>query len=138
MHARPQFSIKAVAKSRFFAVMNHRRDDRKLVLAEHVTRCIKRFEVHEIFIARYRHRKNPINNIDYLGFVEFENSTVLKIGDSVKLKGEKIGNIIGFNEDHAPNHMNIVLECPGKTKTGTEFNLGLGDPLEFESADENH
>ena len=30
-------------------------------------------------------------------------------GDSVLVNGELIGSVLGFDESHAPNHMNIVL-----------------------------
>ena len=47
-------------------------------------------------------------------------------GDEVKIDGEPIGNLVGFDYNHMPNHMNIVVE----TKS-LKLPLKLGCVFEF-------
>ena len=69
-----------------------------------------------------------VNKIAYIGFFAVKESTVIIVGDEVKINGQVIGNIAGFDETHMPNHYNIVIYGEERT-SGNERNLDLDDEV---------
>ena len=49
-------------------------------------------------------------------------------GDEVKINGQVIGKIAGFDETHMPNHYNIVIYGTDRI-SGNERNLDLNDEV---------
>jgi hypothetical protein len=87
------------------------------------SRAVSRGEVHEIMIW------HPLENGDdaaAVAFIEITQGGNLINGDEIKLDGEAIGNLAGFDYNHMPNHMNIVFE----TKS-LNLLLKLGSIIEF-------
>jgi hypothetical protein len=112
------------------AVLRTSRDDRGLKLIRERTRCIRRFDIHELIITDENNPKpgGVVDHIGYLAFVEFEVGGVIAIGDLISIDGKPIGRLAGFDETHAPNHMNIVLQSQDRT-TGLARGLKLGPVL---------
>lgn len=112
------------------AVMGHKRNDRKMVLAEWKTRCIKEGEIHEFLSSTDfgGDKTKTLNNFVYLGFFRFTKGGVIEIGDRlITGKNTVLGEIIGFDDTHLPNHINIVLS--GQDKTGEELGLKAGQQI---------
>jgi hypothetical protein len=61
-----------------------------------------------------------------IAFIEITQGGNIVNGDEIRVDGEPIGNLAGFDYNHMPNHMNIVVE----TKT-LEIPLKLGAVFEF-------
>ena len=61
-----------------------------------------------------------------VAFIEFTQGGNIVNGDEVKIDGEPIGNLAGFDYNHMPNHMNVVIE----TKN-LKLPLKLGSVFEF-------
>ncbi len=116
------------------AVMGHRRNDRNLVLSKWKSRCVKAGEIHEILSAAdfSGDSSQVLNNFAYLGFFEVLTGGVLEVGDNIAGKSVS-GEIIGFDEAHMPNHLNILLRCKGD-KTGEELGLVLGQKFTAKKA----
>ena len=51
-------------------------------------------------------------------------------GDELTISEKKIGKILGFDETHEPNHINIVISVKER-KSGKELGLHLEDKLQF-------
>jgi len=87
------------------------------------SRAVPRGEVHEIMIW------NPLAEGDdaaAIAFIEITQGGNIVNGDEVRLDGEAIGNLAGFDYNHMPNHMNIVVE------TGSlNLPIKLGNVVEF-------
>lgn len=116
----------------FVAISSIRREGRGLSLIHPRTRCIRRYEVHELILTDEMEAA-PGGNVDrchYLGFVEFQGSGVLIQGDPVIVDGKSIGTVAGFDESHFPNHYNIVIKGPVGF-TGAELNLDPGSLIKF-------
>lgn len=75
---------------------------------------------------------SKINKVSYLGFLEVTQGGILKVGDEVIIlnKGEFLGTIGGFNESHAPNHINVILSS-GKILITDFKGLKLKENLQF-------
>ena len=90
------------------------------------SRAVSRGDVHEIMVW------NPLReggeDAAAIAFIEITQGGNIVNGDEVRVDGEPIGNLAGFDYNHMPNHMNIVVE----TKT-LEVPLKLGSVFEFVS-----
>jgi len=112
-------------------------EDRGLELIKPISRCVKKYEIHELILSDEKDIKagSKVNKIAYLGFVEILNGGVITIGDGLFCKGERIGFIAGFDETHMPNHLNIVISCD-KRISGAELGCIPGDGIMFRQTKE--
>jgi len=108
---------------RWVAIMDYSRNDRNLELTPYKSRCMKKGEVHEFLVCDSKTDiSKSINNVSYIGFGEITESGVIEPGDNLIIDGEIIGEIIGFDESHMPNHYNIIIRCKN-LNTGKEIGL---------------
>jgi len=66
------------------------------------------------------------NRVTVLGFFEVETGGIILIGDQASLDGAPIGEVVGFDQTHMPNHMNILVKGPLKRPE-----LRLGSKVSF-------
>lgn len=118
------FSDRKAVVARLVAVMDHRRNDRQLALSQLTTRCVLKDEIHEFLLCNPEKgaEEGLINEISYLGFAEFQDGGVIAVGDEVWIDREPVGEVLGFDETHMPNHMNIVLRAKS-LQNGAERSL---------------
>jgi len=111
----------------FVAVLNHKLTNRQLNLVKTPTRAIKRGEIHEL-IGTHEDASpgSSVNNVWYIGFFEVTKGGIIVYGDEVYINEKKIGLVLGFDETHMPNHMNIVIKLE-EPKTGAELGIRVGD-----------
>jgi uncharacterized protein DUF6917 len=125
------FPFKRDVVGQLVVVSRNRIEGRKLDLIEPRTRCINRFEVHELIVTDEDARPGgEVQNVAYWGFFETEQSGVLQVGDLVEVGGRVLARVAGFDLSHAPNHLNIVLRAESRT-TGLEYDFKLGDRVVF-------
>lgn len=126
---RPTYPRSALA-ARLVAVMDFERSDRGLVLIRQRTRCLRRFDVHELIqTSEAAAPGGMVGQVAYIGFVEFLVGGVIAEGDDIHAGGRRLGRIAGFDETHLPNHLNIVVRNDAAT-CGRDLGLALGDPVE--------
>jgi hypothetical protein len=116
----------------FVGVMRLKLEARGLQLIPQGSRCIRRFDVHELIITE--ERTGPSGRADkvaYLGFVEFARGGVMLTGDEVRIGDALVGTIAGYDETHMPNHLNIVLTGSAWT-SGVERGIALGQAVRFD------
>ena len=104
---------------------------RGLQLIPQGSRCIRRFDVHELIVTE--EKTGPSGRADkvaYLGFVEFAKGGVMLTGDEVRIGGALVGTVAGYDETHMPNHLNIVL-TGASGASGVERGIALGQRVEF-------
>lgn len=131
--ARPSFAHRSLHMS-VAAVLEAHREQRGLELIPQRTRCVQRFEIHEILVTDDQEARPGarVDRVASVAFIEFETGGVLVEGDRLEHEDRSLGVLVGFDETHAPNHLNIVLKRDVRS-SGTEFGLQLGEPLEFKS-----
>jgi len=114
---------------RVICVLSNMLKDRNLKIINAPSRAIYEKNVIEI-IATDIHYINSkiIKDVSYLCFVECLNTGILFKGDRISLENKFKGTIIGFNEDHSPNHLNVVVGIE-KEKTGKCLKIELGDKI---------
>ena len=67
------------------------------------------------------------NRVSAVAFFEITKGGLIVTGDYVTASGIKIGELVGYDLNHMPNHMNILLRAP----TLDEPPLAVGEKLVF-------
>jgi hypothetical protein len=121
---------------RVVAVITSVKEKRGLRLIHPQTRCFRKNEVHELLMTDEIEASpgGTVDRVAGIGFVEFAAGGVMIRGDKVIIGDRDIGEIVGFDETHMPNHYNIVLKGP-KMITGEALGIKAGDEI-FISGDE--
>jgi uncharacterized protein YuzE len=127
------FKSKRIVNGVIVVVMDARIENRNIQLIHPMSRCFRKGDVCELVTVNSPDASpgNIIKDASYLGFAEILCSGSLVVGDTVKIKGEKIGKICGFDETHAPNHINVVIQTKNPL-TGIEMGLEVEDGISFE------
>ncbi len=118
-------------KGRIVAILHLSLKDRELSLIVPQSRALKNGEIHEIIFTDEKKLPGEIvQNVSYIGFFEVLEGGIAIVGDTIRINDKDMGELIGFNETHMPNHQNIIFftEDP---HTGKEYNLEIGDVIEI-------
>ena len=103
--------------------------DRGLKLIDTKSRAILKNEIHEIMITDEK-KAGPGGGADRVAAVAFFEVTtggLIVAGDAVSTAGLKIGDLVGYDENHMPNHLGIILWAP----TLDEPKLRVGEKIFF-------
>lgn len=124
---------KKLVSGKIVTVLDLLIEERGLRLSEAVSRAIKKYEIHELSTTDEKNIApgKTVNSMGCLGFFEVKEGGVIVIGDDVSIEGKPIGKIVGFGNQHMPNHLNVVLYASSK-KTGNELNINLENEVLFE------
>ena len=88
--------------------------------------------IHKL-IATDETSKKPGDTVDriaYLAFFEVRHGGVVVMGGTLLADDKPVGTVLGFDETHAPNHINIVIGV-ARRQTGRELQLGVGGKVRF-------
>lgn len=112
------------------AVLTGKLEDRGLDLIRPISRVLLKGEIHELILTDDQAASpgKKVNRIAYLCFFEIVQAGVLLAGDAISAGGCEIGEIVGFDETHMPNHLNIVVKGK-KLHSGLDLHLQLGAAL---------
>lgn len=114
------------------AVMNLRLEHRGLQLIPMPTRALRAGDVHELIVtATQAEPGGRVDEVAYLGFFEVAQGSLLKQGDRLSVDGRVLGEVVGFDETHMPNHLNIVIRT-ADARSGEEQGLKLDMAVVFE------
>ncbi len=124
------YSVKADIRIELVALLKGRREHRELKLIPEQTRAVCRNEIHEFIVTdeRDHHPGDTVNRIAYLGFGEVKTGGLLAVGDMVRIDGQEVGKLVGFDRTHLPSHMNIIL-FSSKMLTGEEHGFSPGQVM---------
>jgi uncharacterized protein YuzE len=71
-----------------------------------------------------------VDRVAYIAFFEVEEGGIILVNDPVTVEGQEIGQVVGFDFTHAPNHLNILIRTV-TPMTGPELGLKLGGRVVF-------
>lgn len=103
--------------------------DRGLKLIDTKSRAVLQHEIHELMITDEK-AATPGGGADRVAAVAFFEVTrggIIVTGDDVTVSGGKIGELVGYDMNHMPNHMGILIRAP----TVDEPPLAVGEKLVF-------
>jgi len=115
-------------KTEVVAVLEAIFTDRKMKLIESYSRAVKKHDIHELMITD----QNPspgseLNRMNAIAFIEVRNGGLIVSGDKVYHNEELFGVLAGYDMNHMPNHMNIIV----KKDSLNVKNMSVGDILVF-------
>ncbi len=126
---------KSPVVGKIVVVLKEYLENRGLELIYPKSRVVNQHEVHEVIMTDEDVQPgNQVNRIAYLCFVEITSSGVILRGDEVRVNGERIGEICGYDEAHMPNHINLVIKAD-KFLCGKDLGLQLNSIMEIVKTD---
>jgi len=126
------YVMKKDVKAKMVTIADSQREDRGMDLIIQKSRAVIKGHIHEAVVTEDP-KAGPgkaVNSVAYLGMMEITVAGLIVIGDDVFTNGVKIGEVIGFDETHFPNHMNILIRVK-KLSTGFKMGLKLGSCIRF-------
>jgi len=113
-------------------VLDSTHEARGLKLMPTFSRALPKASIHEL-IATDETGKQPgetANRIAYLAFFEVSRGGCVVVGESLMLDDQPVGTVAGFDETHAPNHVNIVIGV-NRRQTGRQLNFAVSKRICF-------
>jgi hypothetical protein len=113
-------------------VLDVKLENRGYKLIPAPSRAVLSGEIHEL-ISTDEEKAKPgeeVNGIGVIGFAEFTVGGVLAAGDKVVIGKMEIGVVAGFDETHAPNHLNIIIRTFRRV-TGLDLGIELEEEVTF-------
>jgi hypothetical protein len=113
-------------------VLDSTHERRGLKLISTYSRALPKNSIHEL-IATDEAGKKPgdtANRIAYLAFFEVVRGGCIIVGETLVVNGKAVGEIIGFDETHEPNHINIIIGVK-KCLTGPQLKIKVGSKIKF-------
>ncbi len=103
--------------------------DRGLKLLDTKSRAVLKYEVHELMITDEKEAApgGSVDRVSAVAFFEIEKGGLIVTGDEVTVDGRRIGNLVGYDINHMPNHMGILL----KSSKLEEPPLSVGERIVF-------
>jgi len=104
--------------------------ERGLQLIKPISRALNLGEVHELIVTDQKAGPgDTVDPIAYIGFFAIKKPGVIVTGDELRVADKFVGKLVGFDETHMPNHLNIVVH--GESIDGVERGLDVGDEVVF-------
>lgn len=126
------YAAKSDVVGKIVCVLDARSEERGMQLMLHPSRAVCRGEIHELAVTDDT-RASPQSTVDrvaYVAFFSVEEGGIVLVGDKVAVNGSELGELVGFDNTHFPNHLNLLVRNKDP-KTGPELGLRPGDPIIF-------
>jgi hypothetical protein len=110
--ARVSYTGKRTISAKIVAVLQGALEDRGLKIIFPRSRAVRQHDVIELMITTQKECKagDRVDRVTYIGFAEIQAGGVLRVGDRVMHKGEMRWTVVGFDETHYPNHLNVIMK----------------------------
>ncbi len=128
------YAAKSDVTGRLVCLLDARSEERGMELILHPSRALCTNEIHELAVTDdlAAAPNRTVDRVAYLAFFSVEEGGVVLVGDKVEVAGNEIGEVVGFDVTHAPNHLNVLLKV-GQRRTGVELGLQVGESIIFRS-----
>lgn len=127
------YAAKRIIEGKLAVILRGKLEKRGLELIPAISRAVLKHEVHELIVTDQEDAGpgSKVDRIAYIGFVEITVGGVMTTGDQLICQGKVLGKVIGFDETHLPNHLNIVVANDVRSD-GVEQGLELEAEMKFE------
>lgn len=124
--SRDHYYRKTEFRGRLFAILDWQVEDRGLTIMPHISRAVRSGDILELITTDETGKKagDGVDRIATIGFAEVAEAGLLLSGDVISIAKSEIGHIVGFDETHMPNHLNVIVEVASR-KTGRAFDFDL-------------
>jgi hypothetical protein len=113
-------------------VLDSTHESRGLKLISTYSRALQKNSIHELIAADETGGKpgGAVNRIAYLAFFEVSRGGCIIVGETLFVDDQPVGKVIGYDETHEPNHLNIVIGVKQR-QTGPQLKISLGSKIKF-------
>ena len=113
-------------------VLDSTHESRGLKLIPTYSRALPRNSIHELIATDELDKKpgDTANRIAYLAFFEVSRGGCVIVGETLVVDGKSVGPVLGFDETHEPNHINIIVGVT-KRSTGPQLKIAVGSKIKF-------
>jgi len=103
--------------------------DRGLKLLDTKSRAVLKHEIHELMITDEKAAApgGGADRVTAIAFFEITSGGLIVTGDDITLSDRRLGELVGYDMNHMPNHMNILVRAP----TVDEPPIAVGDKIVF-------
>jgi hypothetical protein len=128
------YAAKTDVVGKLVCILDARSEERGMELTVHPSRALCQGEIHELAVTDDPQAgpEHIVDRVAYLAFFTVEKGGIVLVGDKVEAGRQEIGQVVGFDLTHFPNHMNILVQS-AERRTGPELGLRLGDSIAFSS-----
>jgi len=126
------YAAKSDVVGHIVCILDARSENRGMELSIHPSRAVPKGEIHEL-VATDDPQARPgrvVDKVAYISFFEVEEGGIILVDDRVTVEGQEVGQVVGFDFTHAPNHLNILIRT-ATPRTGLELGLKLGGRVVF-------
>lgn len=122
------YAKRTAVRGRVVAVLELKLLKRALQLIPITSRALIRGSIVEVLCTDEAKAgpQRTVNRTGAVAFFEVDKGGIARVGDKIRFAGRNMGQVVGFDETHSPNHMNLVILTKSLT-TGVEQRLKLGD-----------
>ena len=116
-------------------LLTHTREDRGMRLMDVQTRALLRAEIHELVTTDQDGAAagDAIDRVGFLGFAEIAAGGIVERGDRVIVDEQPIGTVLGFDDCHFPNHLNVLIAVD-RLQTADTLGLTVESEIYFAPA----
>lgn len=113
-------------------VLDSKHEARGLKLIPTYSRALRKYSIHELIATDEANQKpgGMANRIAYVAFFEVTRGGCIIVGETLMVNGKPVGQIIGFDETHEPNHINIIIGVKQRA-TGPQLKITVGSKIKF-------
>ena len=128
---RPYAANRAVS-AEVVTVLRGTTDNRGLKLEAYRSRAVVGGHVHELMVTDQPNAEpnSIVDSVGLIAFVSIVSSGVLLVGSEVMLGERRLGEVVGFDDTHMPNHQNICVRVDEMTD-GVQFGVDLESEVRF-------
>lgn len=103
-----------------------------MALSPWTSRCVRAGDVHELVttVDRPLRPGDRVDSVGFIGFAAFAQPGVVQRGDEVWIGERRVGLVAGFDESHAPNHLNVLIQADRLYSAG-ELDAVVGGEVRF-------
>lgn len=126
------YAANRAVEGRVVTVLDATHEARGLNLIPTYSRALQKNSIHEL-IATDETEKKPgdtVEHIAYLAFFEIGRGGCVIVGETLWLGQKAVGTVVGFDETHEPNHINIIVAVH-RRQTGRQLNFSVGKKIRF-------
>jgi hypothetical protein len=127
----PYVAVRPV-QGRLVCILDARSERRGMQLEIHPSRALRAGEIHELALTDDAGAAPGVrvDRVAYVGFVEIGQGGVVVAGERVTLGRRELGQVVGFDCTHFPNHMSILIRGAA-LQTGRGLGAVVDEPVVF-------
>lgn len=129
---RLRMSSKHPLSASLVKLLFHGSHERGMALSPWKSRCVRAGEIHELVTTTDRPVRpgDHVDRVGFLGFVAFDGPGIIERGDEVWLRDKRVGTVAGFDECHAANHLNVLIDAE-RPYTAGDLDATIGQEVRF-------